>query len=319
MLVLIGVVLLIPLIFLTKKFLSTESTFKRESVIQQTDLAVDTYASTKIKSFDNEPDWVPGEAFNTSNQPEIAGESALLVDLNSGKVLFEKNSTKRMPIASLVKVMTAVVALEHKNINDNIFVSSKAASIGENSMGITANESYTLEELMYGLLLNSGNDSAYTIAEGAAGDSETFVKWMNIKSTELGLKNSYFADPSGLDDTTYSTTVDLLKLSKYAMKDENFRKIVKTFNYEIFASETHKYIYLENQTNLLTSYPGVEGIKTGYTEDAGLCLITYAKNNGVELLGVVLNSVDRKGDMILMLDHGFSTMGVVVEHHLLDY
>jgi serine-type D-Ala-D-Ala carboxypeptidase (penicillin-binding protein 5/6) len=141
---------------------------------------------------------------------------------------------------------------------------------------------------------------------------------MNIKAQELGLNDTYFADPSGLENNSYSTPYDLVKLTRYALKNPEFRKIVKTVEIE-FKSKGHKDMYLYNQTNLLTTYPGAAGVKTGYTGKAGMCLITYAENNGVELIGVVLKSDDRRGDMILMLDHGFSTLGVAVEHNLLDF
>lgn len=275
------------------------------------------YYETLINYYDPDPAWEPGEKLGTGNAPEIVGETALLVELDTGNILYEKNMNEVKEIASLVKIMTAVVALEHKRLDSEITVSKEAAEIGENTMGISAGEKYTLEELLYGLMLSSGNDAAYAIAEGVAGNTETFIKWMNLKSDELGLKSSKFSDPSGLDDTTRSTALDLVKLSKYAMKNPKFRKIVGTYEIELPFSEKHKYLYLWNQTNLLTTYQGVAGIKTGYTEDAGLCLATYAKNDGKEVIGVVLNSIDRKGDMILMLDQGFSTIGVTVEHNLM--
>jgi D-alanyl-D-alanine carboxypeptidase (penicillin-binding protein 5/6) len=214
--------------------------------------------------------------------------------------------------------MTALVALEHGNLEQRVVISEKAASVGENAMGISAGESYSLKELLYGMLLNSGNDAATAIAEGTAGNEEMFVRWMNIKATEIGLTNTYFADPSGLNDASYSTAEDLVTLTHFALKHDEFRNAVKTVEEEYPYSDAHKYIYLSNQTNLLTTYPGVLGVKTGYTEEAGLCLVTYAVNEGRELIGVVLNSVDRKGDMIRMLDSSFSGLGVNVEHNLLD-
>ncbi|OGC57262.1 hypothetical protein A3H26_03060 [candidate division WWE3 bacterium RIFCSPLOWO2_12_FULL_36_10] len=274
------------------------------------------YSQTKINSYEPEPEWWPADKFETSNQPEISGHSGLLVDLNTSHVLFEKNSNEKMKIASLAKIMTAVVALEHKKLDSKMYVSKKVAGIGENSMQIDEGEIYTLEELLYGLILHSGNDSAYAIAEGAAGNSDRFVEWMNFKAKEIGLANTHFTDPSGLDDSAYSTATDLVKLTRYALKDPEFRNIVKTVEKEL-TSDTHKYIYLYNQTNLLTTYPGVAGVKTGYTEEAGLCLVTYTNNEGKEVVGVVLNSIDRKGDMILMLDHGYKTIGVNVKHNLL--
>ena len=275
------------------------------------------YMESTLDFYEPDTNWVFGERWGTATQPGISGSSGILVDINSGKVLFEKNSEQRLKIASLTKIMTAVVALEHKDPDSKIRVSEKAAGTGENIMGITEGEVYTLEELMYGLLLPSGNDAAYAIAEGVAGSSDRFVEWMNFKAKELGLMNTYFADPSGLDDTTYSTAQDLARLTRYAMKNPRFRSIVGTVDIELPFTETHKYLPLYNQTNLLATYPGVVGVKTGYTEEAGLTLVTYASNEGYELVGVVLNSTDRKGDMVLMLDHGYGTVGVAIEHNLL--
>ena len=312
---------LIPMLIVVI-FVVATGFFKRifkNGVDVKEDLTVSNYYSTLLTKDGLTSDWKPGEKFGTDNEPEISGESALLVEINSGQIVYEKNSTKRIKIASLAKIMTAVVALEHKKVEDEILVSQKAATVGENIMGISEGETYSLEELMYGLVLNSGNDAAYAIAEGIAGDVETFVKWMNMKTKELGLNDTYFVDPSGLNDESYSTVEDLVKLSRYAMQKEEFRKIAGTVSIELPYSEKHKYLYLENQTNLLTTYPGVAGIKTGYTEEAGYCLVTYTKNEGKELIGVVLNSVNRKFDMIWMLDYGFSVLGVTIDHPLLQF
>lgn len=309
--------LAIVLAFFANKLTNYKSEAKSLNILNGTISYADDpagyYKKTLIKSFSPEPDWQPAEDFGTSTQPIISGESALMVDLNSGKILFDKNPTQRMKIASITKIMTAIVALEHEKLDAKIYVTKHAAYVGEDTMYLTAGEVYTLHELLYGLFLNSGNDAAYAIADGIAGDSDTFVKWMNMKAQELGLNNTKFTDPSGLDDDTYSTAEDLIKLARYALKNPDFRDIVKTHDIEL-KSDTHKDLFLENETNLLTSYPGVEGIKTGYTEEAGLCLVTYAENGGKRLLGVVLKSMDRKGDMVLMLDHSFETLGITVIH-----
>ncbi len=288
--------------------------FTKEFVVKE-DLSEKRYYTSLLRSDNLGSRWEPGEIMKvaTEEQPEISAESGLVVDINSGNIVFEKNSKAKMNIASLVKIMTAVVALEHKRLDEKIIVSERAAGIGENTMGITEGEVYTLEELLYGLMLNSGNDSAYAIAEGVAGNVNDFVNWMNIKAGELNLSDTEFFDPSGLDDSTNSTAADLVKLSRYAMQNEDFKKIVGTVDMELPYSEMHKYLYLENQTNLLTTYPGVGGIKTGYTEEAGYCLVTYAKNEDVELIGVVLNAVNRKFDMLNMLDYAFGTYGIEVE------
>ena len=310
--------LLLIAFFIPTEFGNSKENFVSGYVEETHEDEIKLYSESKILIIEPNSTWLPTEKFNTSTQPAIAGEAGMMVELESGKIVFEKNANERRKIASLVKIMTAIVALEHKNLDDKIYVSKKAATIGENSMGLTMGEYYTLEELLYGLILNSGNDAAYAIAEGVAGDSDRFVEWMNLKAEELNLNDSRFYDPSGLNNDTYSTPKDLVILSRYAMQNENFRKIASTFTKNLPSSKDHKFILLENQTNLLTTYPGAGGIKTGYTGEAGLCLITYAQNDGKELIGVVLNSMDRKGDMILMLDHGFSTFGVNVEHSLLE-
>jgi D-alanyl-D-alanine carboxypeptidase (penicillin-binding protein 5/6) len=139
------------------------------------------------------------------------------------------------------------------------------------------------------------------------------------KELRLNLNDTYFADPSGLSDDSYSTAVDLVKLARYAMQNSDFKRIAGTVNIELPYSDKHKYLYLENQTNLLTTYPGVAGIKTGYTEEAGYCLVTYAKNENIELIGAVLDSENRKFDMIWMLDYGFSVLGLSIEHPMLIF
>lgn len=288
-----------------------------ESLISSSDInSKQMYNSTLKSVISANKNWVLKNKNNTSNQPEIIGQAGMAVEINSGDIVFSKEANIRRPIASLVKIMTAVVALEHKNIGDKIYVSRKADFIGENSMGISMGEIYTLEELLYGLIMHSGNDAAYAIAENVAGDSDRFVEWMNIKAEELNLKNTHFADPSGLDDNSYSTPKDLIKLTKYALESKKFRDIVNTVEHEIYSDKDNKYIYLYNQTNLLTTYPGVAGVKTGYTEEAGLCLVTYVENEDKEVVGVVLNSIDRKGDMTLILDHTFETYGIDIYHNL---
>ncbi|GIW69850.1 MAG: hypothetical protein KatS3mg101_0597 [Patescibacteria group bacterium] len=247
----------------------------------------------------------------------IAGEAAIVVDAETGDVMYAKNADVKMPLASLVKIMTALVVIEHSSLSEYATISEGAANVGENSMGLSAGEAYTIEELLYGLMLNSGNDAAYALAENVGGTVDRFVEWMNRRVQELGLKDTKFYDPSGLDDRSYTTPRELAVLTEFAMRHEDFRKIVATVEKELPYSDMHKYIYLENQTNLLTTYPGVIGVKTGYTEEAGLCLSTYAENGGRKLVGVVLDSIDRKGDMIIMLDYAFNKYGIKVEHHLL--
>ena len=274
----------------------------------------DLYKTTQLTAFDTDKDFTFVKKHDLSDMPATVAKAAFLVNINTGEVLYASNEEEVVPIASLAKIMTAIIAIEHRNLNDTITISKKASSIGENSMNISEGETYTLEELLYGLFLHSGNDAAYAIAEGVAVDNVTFVLWMNLKAKELGLTNTVFTDPSGLDDKAHSNAYDLAKLTSYALKHKDLRKIAGTVEHEIASNENHKYIPLYNQTNLLTTYPGVKGFKTGYTEEAGLCLVTYAQNDNVELVGIVLNSIDRKGDMVNMLDYGFAKYNIFLDH-----
>lgn len=252
--------------------------------------------------------------------PTISARSAIVVDLKTNNVIYAKNENERLPFASLTKIMTAIIAVEHADTSKVFTVSKNAAEIGENTMGLKQNEKLTLKNLLYGLILNSANDAAVTIAEGVAGTENEFVSYMNKKALLLGANDTIFADASGLNKNKtkyFSTSEDLAKIAKYSLQHNILKEIYKTINYEIPATEFNSLKILENQTNLLTTYPGAKGMKTGYTEEAGLCLISYVENQGQELLVVILNSTDRKGDAIMLLDYGFSKLGINVEHNLL--
>lgn len=261
--------------------------------------------------------WFPKNGLYPSAvpKPEISAKAALVVDLTNGDILFAKNEYEKLKVASTVKILTAGVALERKNPQDSFIISERAAKIGEDFMGISAGEKLSLEKLLYGLLLPSGNDAAEAIAEGVSQTSSDFVALMNEKADLLGAKNSKFVNPSGLegDGDDYSTAYDMALISRWAWVNfPLFRKVVGTKYYEIPYTPEHKYFYLENQTNLLGTYPGVKGIKPGYTPAAGLCLVTLAENGEHEILGVVLGSSDRRGDMEKLLNYSFSTLGIQI-------
>ena len=253
--------------------------------------------------------------------PMVSAESALVIDMNTNKIIYAKNEEVKKPVASLAKVMTAIIAVEHAKMDEKIKISSTAAKVGENTMGLKKDEKFTLEELLYGLILDSGNDSAYAIAEHVGKTEQEFVKFMNRKANLLGAYNTKFVDSSGLNSQNkefYSTAIDMAKMAVYSQNNhKELKKIYATFIKELPETEEHEYKYLENQTNLLTTYPGDGGMKTGYTEEAGLCLISYAENDGKKVLVVILYSTDRRGDSILLLDYGFNQLGVHVEHNLL--
>ena len=269
--------------------------------------------------------WFPkkSETSSKKSQPlSLSSKSAILVDYDTGEILFSKDPNLKLSVASTVKIMTALVTLSSARLTDVYTVSQKAAEVGENSMNLEAGEKLTVEELLYGLMLVSGNDAAITLAEGVSGTDEKFVKQMNIASTSLSLKNTKFINPSGLDEdgqSQYATAYDLSVIARYTWENyPKFREISSTYHKIIDANQNHKAFDLYNDTNLLTSYPGVRGIKPGFTWESGLCLVTYAENGGKRLLGVILGSVNRRGEMKELLDYGFAQYGIKVEHPGLD-
>ena len=249
------------------------------------------------------------------NVPELSAKSALVYDLTDEKVVFEKNSKEKLPMASLTKIMTAVVAIEHKRSDDRYTVYPDNL-VGENVMGLTAGEVLTLDDLLYGLVLLSGNDAAEVLAQNSLGRDE-FIKAMNNKARSLGLKDTNFTNPSGLegDGNQYTTAYDLLVMTRNALSYPQFAKVVATPEYHIDATSEHSVYDLYNETNLLTSYPGVKGVKDGYTPEAGLCLVTYLEYGGHKLIGIILGSENRRQEMKDLLDYSLKTQGITPPPH----
>lgn len=245
-------------------------------------------------------------------KPEISGRSALLYDLTAKKVLYEKNPKQRLPMASLTKIMTAVIALENRRKDDRYIVKAEDL-VGEDTMGLSEGEIMSLSDLLYGLVLHSGNDAAETLASAFPTGRDGFIKAMNDKAKALGISDTNFTNPTGLegDGKQYTTTYDLMVITNYALNNFSlFSEVVSTFDYHIPYTSEHKEFYLENETNLLTSYPGVKGVKTGYTPEAGLCLVTYLDYNGHKIIGVLLGSENRIKDMKELLDYGLKLEGI---------
>ncbi|MCX7695522.1 MAG: D-alanyl-D-alanine carboxypeptidase [Caloramator sp.] len=232
----------------------------------------------------------------TSKKLTLNSYSAVVIDQNSGRVLYSKNSDIRLPMASTTKIMTTIVALEKGNLNDKVIVSSKAASVGGSNAGLVAGEKVSLEELLYGLMLRSGNDAAIAIAEHIGGSVDNFLKMMNEKAVEIGAFNTSFRTPHGLDaDGHYTTAEDLAKITAYAMKNEFFNRIVSTKEISSGISGKFNRSY-SNINKFLYRVENADGVKTGYTGGAGKCLVASVKHNYGRFICVVLNSSDRWRD-----------------------
>ena len=250
-----------------------------------------------------------------------SAKSALLVNFDNAELIFEIKSDERLPAGSTIKIMTALVALDSKKLDDVFSISKNAATVGEDTMGLSEGEKLTFEDLLSGLMLSSGNDAAVAIAENVAGSEDAFVAHMNEKAKLLGMNDTKFINASGLDvdgENQYTTARDLAVLSHYIWdKYPSFRKISATDHIFLDTTNTHKAYDLYNQTSLLTTYPGVRGIKPGFTWEAGYCLVTYAENNGIKLIGVILASQNRRAEMKELLDFGFAKYGITIDHPLL--
>lgn len=258
--------------------------------------------------------WFPGNTnIAQTDAPQISAEAALFTDTKTGRVLFSKNPDKRLPIASLTKVMTVLIALEYKKMDDQFLVSQHAANMEPDKMLLIAGERLTLRELLDGIFLVSANDAAEVLAEGTTGNRDEFIKLMNDKAKQLGMKDTYLVNPTGFDEDTgssYSTAFDLTILTRYLIR--RFPHVVdisRTANIFLPKTETHQAYDLYSEINLLTTYPGVVGFKTGYTPASGLTLITLARKDGHEIIGVLLGSTNRRDEARQLLDYSLKKLG----------
>lgn len=226
----------------------------------------------------------PGnELIVAENEPVINARSALVMDFETGAVLFEKNAYRKRPMASTTKIMTAIIALERSDLDDDVKISERAANMGGSVMGLTKGSIVKMHDLLNGLLICSGNDAAVAIAEHVGGTVEDFCELMNEKALELGAYSTSFSNPHGLDaENHYTTAYDLAKITRYALKNPVFNDIVKKTEF-YFNGKT-----LKTTNEMLTCYEGADGVKTGYTGLAGRCLVTSATRDNKRFISVVL-------------------------------
>lgn len=278
-------------------------------------LSLDKNTQVKLLSF-----WIPKteDEVVLLESLKIDAVSAIVYDLSLEKRLYEKEADRKLPMASLTKIMTTIVAIENKKEDDRYLVRAENL-IGENTMGLSTNEILSLEELLYGLLLPSGNDASEVLAGSYPGGRNVFVQAMNDKAKSLGLTGTSFSGPSGLEDDSshYTTARDLLITAKYLISyHPDILRITETFQHEIPQTATHKVFFLENLTNLVSTYPGVKGIKSGYTDEAGYCLVTYLEYGGHKIVGIVLGSRGAREDMKMLLDYSLQSFGVEPPSHM---
>lgn len=238
--------------------------------------------------------------------PQIGAEAAVVMDAKTRRVLFTKNATQVMYPASTTKMVTLLTALERGDLDSIVTVSQNAADTEESRLGLNAGDKLTLRDLLTGMMLISGNDAAVAAAEHIGGSVPAFADMMNARVDKIGMVNTHFSNPNGLPDpyNHYSTALDLAQIAATGMQNVEFARIVSTPEYVVHFLNRSP-IRVGNINKFLKIYPGADGIKTGYTDAAGDCLVAGAKHGDVQLIVVLLNDDDRWEDATKLMDYGF--------------
>jgi len=240
-------------------------------------------------------------SFPVQATPALSAQKAILMDASSGRVLYEKNADARSLIASTTKIMTALLICEQCNPADRVQIPREAVGIEGSSLYLQEGENLSVQDLLYGLMLHSGNDAATALAIYCGGNESAFVEMMNEKAGRLGLQDTHYANPHGLDhDGNYSTARDLAKLAAFALDNEVFYQAVSCKTVTVGNRS------LRNHNKLLFHYEGAIGVKTGYTKAAGRILVSAAERDGRRLIAVTLSAPDDWNDHTALLDYGFS-------------
>ncbi len=248
--------------------------------------------------------------FSSFAEPkEITAASAILINADTGEILYEKNAYEERAMASTTKIMTCLLTLEAGQLDRRFTVDNMAIRVEGTSMGLREGDIVTRRALCYGMLLPSGNDAANAAAVSISGSMSAFVSEMNRKAKEIGMNNTHFVTPSGLDaDGHYSTAYDMALLTRYALRNEEFRNICGLTSASLEYGNPPYKRTLYNSNKLLKQYEGCIGVKTGFTDNARRCLVSAAERNGVTLIAVTLNAPDDWRDHGRMLDYGFTEL-----------
>lgn len=233
--------------------------------------------------------------------------SAVVMEVNSGRILYQKNMSEKLPMASTTKIMTTLVAVESDRLNEIVTVSKRASYVEGSSIYLKEGEKHSLEDLLYAIMLRSGNDAATAVAEHLGGSVENFAAIMNAKAREIGAYDTQFVNPHGLDaEGHYTTAYDLALITAYALKNEKFAEIVSTKKKTIKGPPDVNWDrIMVNKNKMLWQFEGGDGVKTGFTRKSGRCLVSSATRNGMKLVTVVLNCGPMWEDSSALLEYGF--------------
>lgn len=256
----------------------------------------------------------------TQNFPTINSRAYVVIDRKTNTVLIGKNEYSKKKMASTTKIMTAIVIIENYNLNETVTISKKAGNTGGSRLGLKAGDKITVNDLLYGLMLRSGNDAAVALAEYASGSIEEFARLMNQKSQELNLTNTHFVTPHGLDqDEHYTTAYELALLTNYALNNKTFATIVGTKNFIININGYPK--ELSNTNELLGNFNGIYGVKTGFTNGANRCLVTACKRDNKDIICVVLGADTKKfrtQDSVKLLNYSLNNFTYVDINEIIE-
>jgi D-alanyl-D-alanine carboxypeptidase len=250
--------------------------------------------------------------FAHASKMSVSAKSAIVIEAKTGRILYAKNARAKLPMASTTKIMTALLALEQPDIDESFVVDENAIMVEGTSMGLKGGDTVTLRTLAVGMLLASGNDGANAAAVKISGSIADFIMLMNSKAKEIGMADTNFETPSGLDsENHYSTAHDMALLGAYAMENQAFADICgKTSEKVTYGNPPYKRT-LSNHNRLLKEYDGCVGVKTGFTKKSGRCLVSAAERGEARLVAVTLNAGDDWNDHKRMLDYGFSVTSVM--------
>ncbi len=251
-----------------------------------------------------------------SAELSVSAKAAVLLCADTGEVLFEKNATQKLPMASTTKIMTAFLLAEQPDLSKTVFVTEEMVRVEGSSMGLLPGDSVSYRDLLYGMLLASGNDAANVTAIALGGSLSGFALLMNQKAKEIGLNNTSYVTPSGLDDKNhYTTAYDLALLTREALKNKAFRAACSSRSAVLYYGNPPYRRTLTNHNKLLGHFEGLIGVKTGYTKRSGRCLVTAADRDGKRVIAVTLHAPDDWNDHRTLLDFGLSK----VETHTFDH
>ncbi|SHM34783.1 D-alanyl-D-alanine carboxypeptidase family protein [Ruminococcus flavefaciens] len=245
-------------------------------------------------------------------QPEVSAKAAVLISADTGEVVYAKNCNEKLPMASTTKIMTTLLCLESGGLYDKFVVDSEAIKVEGSSMGLQEGDIVTKYDLCCGMLLPSGNDAANAAAVRISGNIGKFAELMNDRARKLGLSKTYFVTPSGLEGEGHgSSAYDMAMLAREALRNELFRSICSQDSIKLEFGDPPYVRWLKNTNKLLNMYDGVYGVKTGFTDEAGRCLVSACERDGKDLICVTLNDRSDWNDHIAMYDYGFDTVRVI--------